>query len=341
MIRIFKLTTILLAFTLLLAACWPGTQAPTPTPSASLEFAYLASPDVQAIPPTLYYYADGASTVLMRNIRNFAWSPDGKTIAAEIVYGASFSDRAISLFDLQTRQGTLFVQGGSPSWSPDGTQIAYEVSPTNLPNSGGIFVTGLQQYNPTRKLVGLNRSVSDPTWSPDGKWIAYSDYAGSSYTFYIVNVETAINRVIADGLRDGVSGIAWSSDGTKIIFDALGDNNTDIYLADLTAGTVTDLTTDDPEHIDESASWSPDGTSILFVSFRVDDVAQIFKMKADGSDVTQLSNVAGFEPVWSPNSSEILYAKKDGSIVLMNADGSGLTPVPQVEPKAYYAKWRP
>lgn len=341
--RIFPLLVLVLFLT---ACSLPGSDANGSTPAPlettpDLSFAYLASPDVQTTPPILFYYADGVSTALMQNVWNFAWSPDGKAIAAEVMYGGSLSDRAISLIDIQTSQSTLFAQGESLSWSPDGLQIAYEARTSDPAYIGAIFVTGLEQNNPTRKLVDLNRFGSNPTWSPDGNWIAYQDYAGSSYSLYILELASLTNRVIAEGLMDTVSSIAWSPDSTQLLFDALGSNNTDIYLADITAGTVINLTQDDPTYLDEGGVWSPDGTSILFVSFRVDDTPQVFSMNADGSNVVQLTDATGANPVWSPDGSRILYTLKDGSLYVMNADGSNKMPVPQVEPDAYTPQWRP
>ena len=80
----------------------------------------------------------------------------------------------------------------------------------------------------------------------------------------------------------------------------------------------------------------------------------IWTINADGSSPTQLTNYYGdadvtpqaLQPIWSPNGSQILYVSDgafDGSDTfaqyyyfwIMNADGSGQTPLPAVGPAAY------
>ncbi|HEY7563841.1 MAG TPA: hypothetical protein VIA81_02855 [Acidimicrobiia bacterium] len=71
--------------------------------------------------------------------------------------------------------------------------------------------------------------------------------------------------------------------------------------------------------------WSPDGSRIVFTSFRNQEDG-IYLMNADGSDPTWLG-VAGGGPKWSPDGRRILFVSgvrfaTDGTIYVMNADGS-------------------
>jgi hypothetical protein len=74
------------------------------------------------------------------------------------------------------------------------------------------------------------------------------------------------------------------------------------------------------------ASWSPDGSKIVFVS-QQDGVSQIYVMNADGNNLTRLTHTSGDEmaPTWSPDGSKIAFvSRRDGSaqLYIMSADGA-------------------
>src|SRR5207249_1446955 len=76
-------------------------------------------------------------------------------------------------------------------------------------------------------------------------------------------------------------------------------------------------------------SWSPDGTSIVFVSNR-DGNPEIYRMQADGSGETRLTNDKSFDsgPDWSPDGTKIVFFSDrtgNSDLYVMNADGSGVT----------------
>ncbi len=127
---------------------------------------------------------------------------------------------------------------------------------------------------------------------------------------------------------------AWSPDGSTIVFSTDRDDpdNAQLYLMNADGTDQRRLPsslTDDQV----GARWSPDGQWILFHSNpQVDGLPQfdIFKVRPDGSDLTNLTNTPGnnFMADWSPDGERIVFvSQRDGNreLYVMNADGSNQT----------------
>ena len=118
-----------------------------------------------------------------------------------------------------------------------------------------------------------------------------------------------------------------SSNG-RIIFESTRDGHLQIYAMN-DDGTGQVNLTNSPAN-DMSASWSPDGSRIAFVSDRdhmhepTGAEWEIYVMNADGSGVTRLTNnrVNDMSPVWSPDGSRIVFSSHNDNIYVMNTDGS-------------------
>ncbi|MFC1653145.1 protein kinase, partial [Planctomycetota bacterium] len=67
---------------------------------------------------------------------------------------------------LRARGKRLVPKGFHPSWSPDGTQLAYS---HGLLSASGVAVLSLD----TGRIELLTTSGKDPEWSPDGRYIAF------------------------------------------------------------------------------------------------------------------------------------------------------------------------
>jgi Tol biopolymer transport system component len=159
------------------------------------------------------------------------------------------------------------------------------------------------------------------------------------------------------------SRIAFSPDGTRIAFDNFLEGDYGIETADPDGSDIVRLT----DGVNDSwASWSPDGTKILFSSTRYDpSIGQctpgdphefgcptdIYVMGADGSNVTRLTDdpLPEFMPVWSPDGSRIAFVREADpvpaaftGIYTMNPDGSDVKRVSSSDGGSdFWPSWSP
>jgi len=97
------------------------------------------------------------------------------------------------------------------------------------------------------------------------------------------------------------------------------------------------------------ASYSPDGTKIVFVSDR-DGNTEIYTMNSDGTNQTNISNNPGSgytygideKPEWSPDGKQIGFISgRNGklNIYTMNTDGTNLIPLTNTVASNNHANW--
>ena len=155
--------------------------------------------------------------------------------------------------------------------------------------------------------------------------------------------DTEIYRVRADGrvvqlthndVDDGDA--VWSPDGRELAFVSGRDGDLEVFVMDADGSDVRQLThnTAGPGSPagDFSPDWSPDGDALVFVSDRDDPEGDVYRMAADGTEVTRLTAtpfVTDYSPSWSPNGRHIAFGSTlagfdNPEVYRMRTDGSGL-----------------
>ena len=238
-----------------------------------------------------------------------ARDPGGLTASQEFVATVSFGARRLT----DNRTSDRY-----PSWSPDGTEIAFA---SLRDRNYGIYVMDADGGNRTR-LTDNSGQDRYPSWSPDGTEIALTSDRNGNFEIYVMDADGGNQTRLTNNSADDF-GPSWSPDGTEIAFASDRDGNFEIYVMDADGGNQTRLT--DNRDYDYSPAWSPDGTEIAFVSDRDGDF-EIYVMDADGGNQTRLTDNGADDrnPSWSPDGTEIAFVSdRDGNleIYVMDADG--------------------
>ena len=111
-----------------------------------------------------------------------------------------------------------------PTWSPDGSMIAFASS-----RSGGrqLFVMNADGSN-IQQVTDLNNMGGRSTWSPDGTQLAFYRGPAGDHNIYIINMDgTGLLQLTNGGDNLGPS---WSPDGNWIAFTSFRDGNNEIYI---------------------------------------------------------------------------------------------------------------
>ena len=269
------------------------------------------------------------------------WSPDGARIVFEAGRPSVVSQRILtaglgSLFVGTPLGGTarkLAVRVGeglasSPSWSPDGSEIAFGTGQA-------LYAMAVDGSSPPRQLAaGLD--LHSPRWSPDGTTIAYVS-AASVFTFGADNLGNVGNSTLmalplATGksvkITDGNAldtNPVWLPDSRTLLFVSSRGGGRDVYAMPLGPDGRPESA---PERLTSGASAhgiavSRGGNLLLYSAYAA--TVNIFSIPIPS---TGSVSVAEAEPVTTGTAKiEKLTISKDGRWIAYDSDVNGLADV--------------
>ena len=210
-----------------------------------------------------------------------AWSPNGNKIAWKrpAINGGGYDIFTMDAVDLnadgdgdnRVQITNLAVENntpGRPSWSPDGTKIAFTRSFAGGSNQLAIMkADGSNQTPVTSSIGGGPNADADAAWSPDGSKIAFRRGVNGAPQILIANVDGSGSTQLTNNVASSQKEPAWSPDGTKIVFnsDQIDGSNKEVYVMNADGSNQTRLTS--YAGTDEWPTWQ--AVSLVTISGQV------------------------------------------------------------------------
>jgi TolB protein len=205
----------------------------------------------------------------------------------------------------------------SPSWSPDGSRIAYVSFDQKKPI---VVVQNLAQGT-TKVVANYWGNNSAPAWSPDGSRLAVTlTRDGISQIYAIPAAGGEPRRMTTTPAIDTEA--SFSPDGKWIAFTSDRGGSPQIYRMPAEGGQAQRLTFEGSYNV--RPRFSPDGKSIAFVQ-REAGRFRIAVLEIGSGQVTVLTDgVLDDSPSYAPNGKMILYEAQvggRGQLAAVSSDG--------------------
>ncbi len=253
----------------------------------------------------------------------------------------------------------------APTWSPDGSKIAF----AGVAHSFEAGLRGDRLYlvgadgNGLRPLLGTRGSVS-PVFAPDGNSIAFTRYRHRGASIWLVDLVGGTPTRITPARRGlyMFSG-SFSPDGSTLLATRfVGRRQEEIVAVRLSTGEVETVLRRASEPV-----YSPDGTRLALLRWRPlrrrdgtrTESSDLFTSRADGSGLRRLTNTRYQDelyPSWNPSGERLAFVRNlpefaenelievgvGASLMQMNTDGT--CPREILEPSIvtiYGSAWQP
>lgn len=227
----------------------------------------------------------------------------------------------IYIYDIDKRELTdkLRFDGlvtlSSPSWSPDGRNIAF--SANDASGKTDLYITDVNSGE-LRKLTDDFYDDRDPVWSPDGNTIAFSSdrtaYGKDGcYNIFIFDLNRMEIFYVTSGPYHDYSP-AWSRDGKYLTFTSDRDGAFNIWMLESTPAGEKQCESASRSRAYASSSGEINLAQELFI-----DLPEYPSALADAYLLKRLTNftTGAYDPVWTDDSSLVFTAFSNYSMQIM------------------------
>jgi dipeptidyl aminopeptidase/acylaminoacyl peptidase len=284
-------------------------------------------------------------TSVEEGVGAFAWAPDGKSFAFTStdaktdadkerekkfgdfdVIGEGYRMSHLWVFDLAAEKARRLTSGtaftvGQFSWSPDGTQIAFDHRVNSASTSGATADISIVSVadGKVRPLVTQAGSDSGPVWSPDGSKIAFESAMAKQFSFLngaIGVVPSAGGSVenLTSAFDENPSIVRWTPAG--LFFSAANRTWAFLYSIDPATRAVKKYTAAD-QWIGSGFSLTPDGQ---WAAFSVTDGSTLGEIYVAPVATTlkprKLTDMTAQTSAWAKSALEVVsWKSQDGATI--------------------------
>ena len=192
----------------------------------------------------------------------------------------------------------------SPSFSPDGSRIAYSIQD----EQGNYAILETNLITGRRRTVATSGGlIQTPTYTPDGR-IAYARTVGNGRVQIFIDG----GAQLTDGAGDALNP-SFSPDGRSFAFVSDLTNEPQVYVQSTSGGAARRISVYARNERTNAASpdWSPGGDRIAYAAFSR-GVFQIFAVNPDGTDRRALTSRGINEsPSWAPDGRHLVFESSD------------------------------
>lgn len=259
-----------------------------------------------------------------------------------------------------------------PSWSSDGRKFAFTSVLVSLqdgyPYHANIYILNMDSL--TYVPVTYSPYVIDSNGTHYGTLNMRSDWSLQTNEVVFISDRDSLFNIFKTAISDTLTGDtlpavltdltdkidifcypSFSPDGSKIIYTSKKSGNDEIWMMNSDGSNKTQLTHTGAS-INSRPRFSPGADKISFFSnmwVNGNDSLQIYTMDPNGTNLDTVTKSGNnYDPSWSPDGAEIVYAKRGGSsskprshIYVIGRNGLNERKLISGDNKSYYPAWRP
>jgi Tol biopolymer transport system component len=269
------------------------------------------------------------SAPLRRQDRRLAWA--GALLAIMLVVGVIWFVRSVGAPSTPTLTALpLTTYPGfqtSPSFSPDGNQVAFAWDGEKRDNFD-IYVKLIGTAAPPLRITTHVARDYSPAWSTDGRFIAFLRTLSPQRAAVLVvsalgGPEQKIGEIASSDSPDFANlALAWSSDGDSLVMSDRDSAKEPfaLFALSIESGERRRLTGPPvPSKGDSAPAFSPDGRTLAFTRYNSSGIGDVFALGlSDGlrpvGEPTQLTfNSRAMTSAWTASGRELVFssAKSD------------------------------